>query len=136
MGDVYVDNLHKYLAIIEMVDKYNDAHGTYIKPWQCVKQWDCVRRCYKVLSYHPDLRHYSTDYAFAVAILDGKPLFKGDVIWSHQYGYLEVEAVGTVKETVWAAKNPGTPDKGSYLVYPGNFSWKVPTSRRTNIWRV
>lgn len=64
-------------VIIPMVAKYNFDHGTDVKPWKCVKT---CGRCY--FREHPNFNHVPEDYTFALTILEGKPVFVGDKIYS------------------------------------------------------
>lgn len=63
-------------VIIPMVDKYNYDHGTDVKPWECV----LVNK--SKLSKHPDFLYSPENYTFAITILEGRPVFWGDRIYS------------------------------------------------------
>ena len=72
-------NLEYWGRIHDMCDAYNKQHGTNIKPQQCVKLNG------KLWKYdHPvfDGRKYD----LAVAIIDGKPVFVGDKIYTKRTG--------------------------------------------------
>ena len=69
--------------VFDMCESYNKEHGTDIKPWQCVrhdnKKWP--------IEYHPpfELRHPDfpkEKFSFAIAILEGNPVFVGDEIYA------------------------------------------------------
>jgi len=64
----------------DMCDAYNKQHGTSIKPQQCVKhcggKWN--------LKEHPMFDGHK--YDLAVAIIEGKPVFVGDKIYSKRTG--------------------------------------------------
>ena len=73
--------------VFDMCESYNKEHGTDIKPWQCVrhdnKQWP--------IEYHPpfELRHPDfpkEKFSFAIAILESKPVFVGDEIFTRATG--------------------------------------------------
>ena len=73
-------NLEYWGRIHDMCDTYNKEHGTSIKPYQC------VRHCGNMwnLKEHP---HFDgSNYDLAVAIIDGKPVFVGDVLYSKDKG--------------------------------------------------
>lgn len=66
--------------VYDMCDAYNKQHGTSIKPQQCVKhcggKWN--------LKEHPMFDGHK--YDLAVAIIEGKPVFVGDKIYSKRTG--------------------------------------------------
>ena len=66
--------------VYDMCDAYNKQHGTSIKPQQCVKhcggKWN--------LKEHPMFDGHK--YDLAVAIIEGKPVFVGDKIYTKRAG--------------------------------------------------
>lgn len=66
--------------VYDMCDAYNKQHGTSIKPQQCVKhcggKWN--------LKEHPMFDGHK--YDLAVAIIEGKPVFVGDKIYTKDKG--------------------------------------------------
>lgn len=66
----------------DMCDAYNKQHGTDIKPQQCVKveggKWNA--------SPHPVFDIDQSDYSLAVAIIENKPVFVGDKIYTKRTG--------------------------------------------------
>ena len=80
-----IDKRREYWGRVhDMVDAYNSEHGTNVKPWEC------SRTCgLPIGQSHPsdfDLTRLA-DLEFAVAILDGKPLFLGDTVYCKTGGY-------------------------------------------------
>ena len=73
-------NLDYYGRVHDMCDAYNKQHGTSIKPQQCVKhcggKWN--------LKEHPMFDGHK--YDLAVAIIEGKPVFVGDKIYTKDKG--------------------------------------------------
>lgn len=62
----------------DMVDAYNEKNGTDVRTWQC------VRTCgLPIGQSHPSdfVLTKMADLEFAVAILDGKPVFVGDPVF-------------------------------------------------------
>lgn len=66
--------------VYDICDAYNKQHGTSIKPQQCVKhcggKWN--------LKEHPMFDGHK--YDLAVAIIEGKPVFVGDKIYTKDKG--------------------------------------------------
>jgi len=52
------------------------AQAAGIKPWECVRIYGTDRQ------NHPSFDFSTEDYTFALAILEGKPVFVGDKLWS------------------------------------------------------
>ena len=115
--------------VFDMCESYNKEHGTDIKPWQCVrhdnKQWP--------IEYHPpfELRHPDfpkEKFSFAIAILEGNPVFVGDEIYAvdgrtfivkHEVGrgnFAEVK-----NDVLWRRLDNGE----------DYFSWTKPQPKRT-----
>ena len=73
-------NLEYWGSVHDMCDAYNKQHGTSIKPQQCVKhcggKWN--------LKEHPMFDGHK--YDLAVAIIEGKPVFVGDKIYTKRAG--------------------------------------------------
>ena len=73
-------NLEYWRRIHDMCDAYNKQHGTNIQPQQCVKhcggKWN--------LKEHPMFDGHK--YDLAVAIIEDKPVFIGDKIYSKRTG--------------------------------------------------
>ena len=67
-------------VIIPMVAKYNYDHGTDVKPWECVKINGTV------MIHQPDFKCDPNCYTFAITILEGKPVFVGDKLYSKSDG--------------------------------------------------
>lgn len=74
-------NLEYYGRVHDMCDDYNKEHGTNIKPQQCVKYYGNV---WDLPIKHPVFD--DKNYDLAVAIIDGKPVFVGDVLYSKDKG--------------------------------------------------
>lgn len=74
-------SIEYWCRIYPMVQEYNAEHGTDLKPWECVKyegannHWD---------EEHPRFDGPEHNYEFAAAILEGKPVFTGDIIYSRE----------------------------------------------------
>ena len=62
-------------VIIPMVAKYNFDHGTDVKPWECVRICEILEHV-----KHPEFNG-GYAYTFAQTILEGKPVFVGDVVY-------------------------------------------------------
>lgn len=73
-------NLEYYGRVHDMCDAYNKQHGTNIQPQQCVKyygnSWESIN--------HPAFD--GTNYYLAVAIIEDKPVFVGDKIYTKRAG--------------------------------------------------
>jgi len=73
-------DLEYWGRVYDMCDAYNKQHGTSIKPQQCVKhcggKWN--------LKEHPMFDGHK--YDLAVAIIEGKPVFVGDKIYTKRAG--------------------------------------------------
>lgn len=68
---------HYWSVIVPMARKYNADHGTDVKPWECVKLEGVEN-----FSDHPLFSEPPHEYTFALAILEGKPVFVGDKVYS------------------------------------------------------
>ena len=73
-------NLEYWRRVYDMCDAYNKQHGTNIQPQQCVKhcggKWN--------LKEHPMFDGHK--YDLAVAIIEDKPVFVGDKIYTKRAG--------------------------------------------------
>ena len=96
--------LHYWGTIHDMCSAYNEKHGTDVKPWECV---NCGGPFYS----HPKFDAPAEGYEFAVAILEGRPVFVGDALYNGYGAYLRVtENCGFIFE---------------------NMSWTPPAPKRT-----
>lgn len=73
-------NLEYWVRVHDMCDAYNKQHGTNIKPQQCVKLNG------KLWKYEQHPMFDGREYDLAAAIIDGKPVFVGDVLYSKDKG--------------------------------------------------
>ena len=103
--DLYLE----YARIIIMVREYNEKNGTNVKPWECVKLGNVFRREHG----HPGFGGDPDDYTFAIAILEGKPVFVGDEIYYKLDG--KKVQIGT----------------GGIIFNENNWSWTPPQKKRT-----
>lgn len=75
-------NLEYWGRVHDMCDAYNKQHGTNIKPQQCIKvdggKWNS--------SKHPVFDIDPSEYSLAVAIIENKPVFVGDKIYTKRTG--------------------------------------------------
>jgi hypothetical protein len=73
-------NFEYWGRVHDMCDAYNKQHGTNIQPQQCVKyygnSWESIN--------HPAFD--GTNYYLAVAIIEDKPVFVGDKIYTKRAG--------------------------------------------------
>jgi len=74
-------NLEYWGRIHDMCDAYNKQHGTSIKTQDCVKNRGNV---WSLPIKHPVFD--DKNYNLAVAIMEGKPVFVGDKIYSKRTG--------------------------------------------------
>jgi len=70
-------NLEYWGRVHDMCDAYNKQHGTNIKTQQCVKYYGNV---WDLPIKHPVFD--DKNYDLAVAIIEGKPVFVGDKIYT------------------------------------------------------
>ena len=75
-------NIEYWGRVHDMCDAYNKQHGTNIDTKQCVKIDGDVWN----MSHHPAFSDVQCDYSLASAIIDGKPVFVGDKIYSKRTG--------------------------------------------------
>lgn len=73
-------NLEYWGRVHDMCTAYNEKHGTYVKPWEC------VRYPYMKLENHPAFNFSVERYELAAGILEGKPVFPGDVYYGKRSG--------------------------------------------------
>lgn len=83
-----IDLMRSYVAVADMCDAYNKEHGTDVKPWECVRN---KRFPFSLRTQtHPDFNGLTDDclqsMELSVAILEGKPLFIGNTIYSKYPG--------------------------------------------------
>ena len=85
----------------DMCAAYNEKHGTDVNTWECVN-------CGGPFHSHPKFDAPAELYEFAVAILEGKPVFVGDKLYAKQFlrDYLE-DGPRDVKSVQNAAKQAG-----------------------------
>lgn len=76
-----IDLMREYVRVSDMCDAYNKEHGTDVKPWECVKYSDN-----DFFKSHPNFNWEISGYEFAVAILEGRPVFVGDEIFGKMSG--------------------------------------------------
>ena len=74
-------NLEYWGRVHDMCDAYNKQHGTNIKTQQCVKYYGNV---WDLPIKHPVFD--DKNYDLAVAIIEGKPVFVGDKIYTKRAG--------------------------------------------------
>ena len=74
-------NLEYWGRVHDMCDAYNKQHGTNIKTQQCVKHRGNV---WNLPIKHPVFD--DKNYDLAVAIIEGKPVFVGDKIYTKRTG--------------------------------------------------
>ncbi len=72
-----IDLMREYVRVSDMCDAYNKEHGADVKPWRGIKRLDG-----DIFFDHPKFHEGFTGYTFAMAILEGKPLFCGDIVYS------------------------------------------------------
>jgi len=83
-----IDPRREYWGRIhDMVEAYNVKHGVNIKPWECVRRGVGFflpdENNYMTLDRHPDIKDADhTTYRFAITIIEGKPVFFKDKIYS------------------------------------------------------
>lgn len=69
-------NREYWVRVVDMCE------GTNVKPWECVRFKDSK----KIFDTHPNFNYFTdqgiNEIEFAVAILEGKPVFVGDVVYS------------------------------------------------------
>jgi len=101
--DMKTEDLYlEYARVIKMCE------GTEVKPRDCVKFSGL-----DIFGDHPAFDCVPNDYEFAVAILEGKPVFIGDTVFHKQSGIERI--INT-----------------SYLVkdFEDNFTWQQPKPKR------
>lgn len=74
--DLYLE----YAIVIQMTREYNAKNNADVKPWECVKSFNIPLECCPVFEYKPE------NYTFAIAILEGKPVFVGDKLFHKSTG--------------------------------------------------
>lgn len=117
-----IDLMREYVWVSDLCDAYNKEHNAGVKPWDCVR--DCEGKSFLndniLLEFIKD-RH---PLQFAVAILEGRPVFVGDEIYS-KYGKKFVVCDGCIDSLT----EKYTFDYG---LFPwSELSWNPPTPKRT-----
>lgn len=107
MNKTYEQLMTEYWGrVVPMVNEYSAKHNTDIKPWECVKLPNYT------INDHPTFRGKVGLYKLAVAILEGKPVFAGDMLWNKlqngQYAMPE-----------------------NFVIDPQNWTWHEPKPKRT-----
>ena len=97
--DLYLE----YARVIKMCE------GTAVKPWHCIKVDGR-----DIFEDHPIFDSHPNYYEFAVAILEGKPVFIGDTVYHKQSG---IERIISKSDLVDDFEN--------------NFTWQQPKQKRT-----
>ena len=101
------------------------CNGTGVKPWECVKQNGRTH-----FEKHPKFSAQSDAYEFAVAILEGKPVFPGSEIYHKCDGEkVIITSINTYGEIIVEQS-----DKKKRSVYPlddDDFTWTQPSKSRT-----
>lgn len=69
--------MREYVRVADMCDAYNKDHGSDVKPWECVKFNGYVN----FTGRHPSFDRNKEYYEFAIAILEGLPVFVGDKLF-------------------------------------------------------
>lgn len=103
----------------DMVDAYNEKHGTDVRSWECVR----YRGTKFGFQCHPSDMVLSGHVEFAVAIVEGSPVFVGDTVYDKLLSY------------------PLTVENGDSLIYGtclrfneldwDKISWNPPKKPRT-----
>lgn len=103
----------------DMVDAYNEKHGTDVRSWECVR----YRGTKFGFQCHPSDMVLSGHVKFAVAIVEGSPVFVGDTVYDKLLSY------------------PLTVENGDSLIYGtclrfneldwDKISWNPPKKPRT-----
>jgi len=75
-------NLEYWGRVHDMCDAYNKQHGTNIDTKQCVKVDGDIWK----MSNHPAFSDIPGYYSLAVAIIENKPVFVGDKIYTKRTG--------------------------------------------------
>lgn len=104
-------NLYYWSTIYDMVKSYNEKHRTNIEMWHCVKYRDKVDFLVGNPVFALDTQHYE----FAIAILEGRPVFIGDKIFCKADG----------KEIIVVYYHKG------WAIDDSLFSWSEPQQKRT-----
>ena len=102
-------NLEYWGRVHDMCAAYNEKHGTDVNPNQCVKWFD--GREWK--PYEPSNGvwfHEGIQHKFAVAILEGKPVFVGDKLYAkHNGAEVTVDTGIKVKHNIFSEELTWTP---------------------------
>lgn len=101
-----IDLYREYVRVSDMCDAYNKDHGTDIKPWKCVRTCDGLGNVTQVFYEHPKFDAKNKDaYKFAIAILDGQPVWIGDKVYHSTLGHAvtinQDHAVYGLKNATW-----------------------------------
>lgn len=93
-----------------MCTTYNKEHQGNVNPWECVKL-----DSFNGAPEHPKFNLEPDRYQFAVAILEGKPVFAGDKVYSKTGELFD-----------WS-----DPDCLRQINFPNIWTWTPPAPKRT-----
>lgn len=101
------------------------CEGTELEdaPWECVKR-EVVANFYN----HPKFSENPDYYEFAVAVLEGKPVFVGDTIYDKCDGQ-KMEIISIDKDGDMVAKNQAHKELSMHF-HPDDFTWTPPAPKR------
>lgn len=79
---------HYWGVIVPMSRKYNETHKNYANPSAKVFPWECVKFENKLIDVHghPGFLDRTENYTFAIAIVEDKPVFSGDILCDKKSG--------------------------------------------------
>lgn len=115
------DLYREYARVIDICESAPYG-GAGIHPNDCVKHND------HRLSGVPYFNGEPAKWEFALAIVEGKPVFKGDDIWHEKYG--QVKALEFKNHNLFAKKS-----ESSYPICGclGNYSWNPPKPKTITV---
>ena len=105
-------NMEYWGRVVPMVRDYNARHNTGLKPADCIRYFDSGEPVYRSHFVFDDPNPDA--YKFAVAILEGKPVFIGDTVCHKQSGIERIISAGDLVDD-----------------FEDNFTWKQPKPKRT-----
>lgn len=135
-----IDLMREYVRVSDMCDAYNKDHGTDIKPWECVKWRNHPESNWGTYTGTPYFHEFIEDeITFAIAILEGRPVFVGDRLFevcSERYFIVDEDTT-----TEWINTCTWTPPtkkrtfmlNGVELPCPVKVNKLLPVSRRMEI---
>lgn len=120
-------NLEYWGRVHDMCTTYNKEHQGNVNPWECVKLTDpSDLRDEVFIKDHPNFKEimdYTYCVEFAVAILEGKPVFVGDTLYTKGKGLpRKVTGVSQWHESVFT-------EQGGRML--DSLTWTPPASKRT-----